>query len=271
MTLYASRISALLLTVLCLVFTSCGNDDIDSRGKGDVMLSLYSDIVFKSPSLISETDDFNFRFLGVDGYATSDYYRYGDVSWPFKWYYGVYKLQAESCTVAQADEGYGCLRYEGIGSAFSVINGKTATTQVTCQVANVNVNVLFDDSMFETFSDFRLTVETVLPVMTDEGEFDLEQDMELRRTLDFDSINMSGYYSLADQPTLLRYTLLLKLDGADEFVEYVVGYFTDNESDDPAVLKGGDLITLRVKYIGDPIVTSGIKFIVSGERTSVNN
>lgn len=269
MALHTGRFIALLTAVSCLIFTSCGNDHIDDCGKGDVMLSLYSDVVFKSPSPISDVDDFNFRFVGVDGYATSEYYRYGDVSWPFKWYTGVYKLQAESCTEAEADEGYGCLRYEGTGSAFSVIYGKTTTAQVTCLVANVGVNVVFDDSMFETFSEFRLDVETVVPQLTEEGKVDMEAEMEPRRTLTFDSIEMSGYFSIAEQPTLLRYRLYVKEYAAEEFIDSVAGYFT--VSANPAVLKGGDLITLRVKYIGEPVVTPGIKFIVSGERTSVNN
>lgn len=270
MTLHTGRLAALLLMVLSFVFTSCDRKQTDSNGKGEVMLSLYSDIVIKSPTPISDVDDFNFRFVGVDGYATSEYYRYGDVTWPFTWYFGVYKLQAESCTLAEADEDYGCLRYEGISGTFSVVNGRTATAQVVCQVANVNVNVSFDDSMFETFADFRLVVETVIPVLTEEGELDLTVDPEVRRTLEFDTIKMSGYYSLADQPTLLRYSLYVKADGAEEFLESNTGYFTAADAQ-PAILRGGDLITLRVKYTGAPVVTSGIKFIVSGDRSSVNN
>ena len=270
MTLHTGRLAALLLIVLSFVFTSCDRKQTESNGKGEVMLSLYSDIVIKSPTPISDVDDFNFRFVGVDGYATSEYYRYGDVTWPFTWYFGVYKLQAESCTLAESDEDYGCLRYEGISGTFSVVNGRTATAQVVCQVANVNVNVSFDDSMFETFADFRLVVETVIPVLTEEGELDLTVDPEVRRTLEFDTINLSGYYSLADQPTLLRYSLYIKADGAEEFLESNTGYFTAADAQ-PAILRGGDLITLRVKYTGAPVATSGIKFIVSGDRSSVNN
>lgn len=271
MTLHIGRFTALLLTVLSFVFTSCDFNHTESDGKGEVMLSLYSDIVFKSSTPLSDVDDYNFRFVGVDRYATSEYYRYGDVTWPFKWYFGVYKLQAENCTVHKADEGYGCLRYEGISSSFSVMNGKTATASVICQVANINVNVAFDDSMFETFADFKLVVDTVLPVIGEEGEIDLTQDVEVRRTLEFDTINLSGFYSLGDKATLLRYTLFVKAEGAEKYVESKTGYFTDVNSDQPAVLRGGDLVTFRVKYTGTPVVTPGIKFIVDGNRTSANN
>ena len=53
-------------------------------------------------------------------------------------------------------------------------------------------------------------------------------------------------------------------------MESKIGYFVGNDGA-PALLRGGDVITLRVKYVGAPIVTSGIKFIVSGDRVSVNN
>lgn len=271
MTLHTGRLATLLLTVLSIAFTSCENDHIVSRGKGKVMLSLYSDIVFKSEMTLSNVDDYNFRFVGVDGYGSSEYYRYGDVSWPFEWYYGIFKLQAESCSVTKADEGYGCIRYEGISNSFAVSNGITAHAQVTCQVVNVNVNVDFHDSMYEAFAGFKLVVDTVLPAMDDEGAFDMSVEPEIRRTLEFDSINMSGYYSLADQPTLLRYTLYIMVDGAEEYIESKRGYFSDGSSSGPSALRGGDLVTFNVKYTGAPIITSGIKFIVSGERTSVNN
>ena len=271
MTLHTGRLAALLLTVLSIAFTSCENDHIVSRGKGKVMLSLYSDIVFKSEMTLSNVDDYNFRFVGVDGYGSSEYYRYGDVSWPFEWYYGIFKLQAESCSVTKADEGYGCIRYEGISNSFAVSNGITAHAQVTCQVVNVNVNVDFHDSMYEAFAGFKLVVDTVLPAMDDEGAFDMSVEPEIRRTLEFDSINMSGYYSLADQPTLLRYTLYIMVDGAEEYIESKRGYFSDGSASGPSALRGGDLVTFNVKYTGAPIITSGIKFIVSGERTSVNN
>lgn len=271
MTLHTGRLAALLLTVLSIAFTSCENDHIVSRGKGKVMLSLYSDIVFKSETPLSNVDDYNFRFVGVDGYGSSEYYRYGDVNWPFEWYFGIFKLQAESCTETEADEGYGCVRYEGISNSFAVSNGITATAHVTCQVVNINVNVDFDDSMYEAFADFKIVVETVLPALDEDGQFDMSVEPEIRRTLEFDTINMTGYFSLADQPTLLRYTLYIKMYGADEYLESKKGYFSDGSASGPSALRGGDLVTFNVKYTGAPIVTPGIKFIVSGERTSVNN
>lgn len=271
MTLHTGRLIVLILTALSLMFTSCENDHASDHGMGKVSLSLYSDFVIKSATLLSDIDDFNFRFVGVDHYGTSDYYRYGDVQWPFEWYFGIFRLQAESCTVEEADAGYGQLRYEGISEPFAIINDQVATASVICEVANINVKVQFDDSMFESFADFKLSVSTVIPALTDEGEVDLASGYTLSRTLEFDTINQSGYYCLTDEPTLLQYTLYLKTDESDEFTESRSGFFTEDSLSGPSLINPGDVVTLRVKYTGVPIITSGIKFIISGSRTSVNN
>ena len=269
MTLHTGRLIALILTALSFVFTSCDTASDGPQGMGKVMLSLRSDIVVKSASPISEVDDFNFKFIGVGDYGSSEYYRYGDVQWPMDWYFGIFRLQAESCTWDEAHAGYGKLRYEGISEAFTVMNEVTATASVICRVANVKVTVLFDDSMYEAFAGSKLKVETVEPVLDEEGNVDWNEEPVSKRFLELDAINQTGYYNLASDKTLLRYTLSLKADGAEEFVESKIGYFIEN--DNPAFLKGGDVVTLRVRYVGAPIVTPGIKFIVSGSRTSVDN
>ena len=126
MTLHTGRFNALALAALLFMLVSCEGEKpshaLASNGKGKVMLSLYSDIEIRSEaSPISDVDDYNFRFVGVDGYATSEYYRYGDVSWPMEWYFGLFRLEAESCTETEAEEGYGRLRYAGIGQPFKVL------------------------------------------------------------------------------------------------------------------------------------------------------
>ena len=60
------------------------------------------------------------------------------------------------------------------------------------------------------------------------------------------------------------------IDGADEYVEVLTGYFTENE-EGPSLLKAGNYITFNVRYTGDVMVTEDIKFIVSGERKSISN
>lgn len=277
--MHTGRYYALAIAALLIMLVSC--EDVKSShalagdSKGKVVLSIYSDIVSKSEMMsISDIDDFNFRFLGVDGYATSDYYRVGDVSWPMEWYFGLFRLQAESCTEDEAEEGFGKLRYEGIGQPFAVINDQMATASVVCEIANFRVEVKFSDKMFIAYKDFKLVVESVLaPVYEEdeEGNMTLVRDEQLMRTLDFTTTEKVGFYNTHSDPMILRYTLYIMNDGATEFIESASGEFSDEGSVEPYYIQSGDNITFNVNYMGDIQPSAGIKFIVDGERTAVMN
>lgn len=278
MTLHTGRLIALMFSAIVLFMTSCEDETsspaLSEKGKGKVVLSLYSDIEVKSPQTISEVDDYNFRFVGVDGYGNSPYYRYGDVSWPMEWYFGIFRLQAESCTADEAEVGYGKLRYEGTGLPFSVINDQTATASVVCSVANFRVGVNFNDKMFMSYKDFKLVVESMLmPVydVDEGGNRIMVRDEQQLRTLDFTTVNKVGYYNLHNDPIMLRYVLYVMLDGAEEFVEQQRGYFKEAGSDEPASVNAGDDIVFNVNYVGEVQPSAGIKFIVNGERKAISD
>ena len=279
MTLHTGRTWALAVAALVLFFISCDYEEssraLAETGKGKVVLSISQGLELKSdPIPLSDLDDYNFRFVGVDGYATSQYYRYGSVSWPMDWYFGLFRLEAESCTEEDAEAGYGRLRHAGIGQPFSVINGQLATASVVCSVANFRVGVNFNDKMFMSYKDFKLVVESVLaPVyeQNEDGEMVLAKEEQLLRTLDFTAVNKVGFYNLQQGSVLLRYTLYIMVDGADEFIERTSGYFTEADPSIPAVVYAGDAITLNVEYVGDVQASTGIKFIVNGERTQVDD
>lgn len=277
MTLHTGRFYALAFAVLMFMLVSCEGENpsqsLAGTGKGKVVLCLYSEIEIKSEaSPISDTDDYNFRFVGVDGYATSDYYRVGDVSWPMEWYYGLFRLEAESCTEEEAEAGYGKIRYAGIGQPFSVITDHLATASVVCDIANFRVSVNFNDKMFMQYKDFKLVVDSVLsPVYeeSEDGNKNMVRDEQLMRTLEMTAINKAGFYNLHSDPMNLRYTLYVMNDGSSEFIASVAGYFTEDGSTEPAVISAGDYITLNVNYIGDVQPSAGIKFVINGERIGV--
>ena len=278
MTLHTGRHYAKAFASLIFLFCiSCRSVVVEPQavGKGLVNVALQSEIIVKSAEAVSEDDylDYNIRFVGVDGYATSEYMRFGDVEWPMEWYFGTFRLQAESCTIEQADAGYGTIRYEGLGDPFYVDNGRTAQTSVTCTMANVLVNVNFNDKMFLSFKNFMLSVTSVLaPVYEkdDDGEDVLVRGEQAVRTLEFNALDKSGYYSLSDEPMHLKYVLYVMMDGADEFVEHKTGYLLDVNSQ-PAFLRRSDYVTFNVNYVGDVMVTEDIKFIISGERHTMSN
>lgn len=281
MTLHTGRFKLLLFAALSSFIVSCddtGSSQISPEGKGLVMLDLRPEIVIKSAEAVSEgVDNYNFRFVGVDGYATSDYYRFGDVQWPMEWYFGVFRLQAESCTSEEAETLRGRLRYEGISSPFSVVNDRTATASVICYVANFQVKVNFDDTMYEAFDDYKLTVMSVsVPPVKEDDEEGTEEDAgteefvpETFRTLDFNPFELSGYYNLPEVPVRLDYVLYVKMPEAEEFIEAKTGYFSAGDSVEPTVVNAGDIITFDVKYTGTVTVTDGVKFIVNGRKDTV--
>ena len=283
MTLHTGRFNALAFAALILMLVSCEGHEpshaLAGKGKGKVMLSLSTDLsidIKSEASPISDFDDYRFRFVGVDGYATSDYYRYGDVPNPMDWYFGIFRLQAESCTAEQAETGRGCLRYEGISQPFAVINDQTATASVICTVANVLVKVNFDDSMYLAFDDYKLTVTSVTaPPAEDDSEDNDEatEDFvpEVYRILDFTPFDLSGYFNLQDEPVNLKYELWVKMQGAEIMTPAAEGYFSLSEQGTPSVPAGGDIITFNVAYTGEVDVTDGIKFIVNGVKTTLNN
>lgn len=279
MTLHIGRFYALVFAALMFLLVSCEGERplhaLASEGKGKVMLSLYSDIEIKSEAApISDVEDYNFRFVGVDGYATSEYYRYGDVSWPMEWYFGLFRLEAESCTETEAETGYGRLRHAGVGQPFSVINDRLSNASVICRIANFRVTVNFNDKMFLSYKDFKLVVESVLaPIYgeDEDGNMVVVREEQLMRTLDFTAIDKVGYYNLHDDPVILRYTLYVMLDGADEFIAKADGYLMETGGAVPAVVKAGDAVTVNVDYAGDVQPSAGIKFIVSAERKGVGD
>lgn len=275
MTLHTGRFNALAFAALLLMLVSCEGLEpshaLAGKGKGKVMLSLSTDLsidIKSEASPISDFDDYRFRFVGVDGYATSDYYRYGDVPNPMDWYFGIFRLQAESCTAEQAETGRGCLRYEGISQPFAVINDQTATASVICTVANVRVNVTYNDKMFMSFADFYLSVESVMsPVYEENEDGDMveTQPEQSMRALDFTTIEKTGYFNIHPGDMNLKYSLYVKMDGAEEYMLKTEGYLLANDGK-PEVIMPGDDITFNVKYDGPALVTDGVKFIVEGER-----
>ena len=267
-----NKLFALAMVLSIMALSSCEGAAVEEllKGKVDLTLSSSTEIVVKSES---EFDHYSFKFSGVGEYGSSDYYTYGDVVMPMEWYYGIYTLYAESCTKEEAEEGYGCIRYEGESAQFSIINDYVETVSVVCNVANCRVNVKFDDSMYESFEGFKLKVRSVFAPEEDTEATSEDGDDDMNgviRELEFDPINQVGFYNLQDSPILLQYTLYILNYDAEEYIESVSGYFVEEEGQ-PAVVNAADEVTFNVRYTGTPIISPDIKFIVEGVRTPVEN
>lgn len=270
MTLHTGRLKTLLYVASILVSVSCENrfpdGTLSSSGKGLVSASLHKEITIKSAEPISEDfSDYNFRYVGVGDYGTSEYYRFGDIVWPMEWYFGIFRLQAESCTAEEAEVGRGIPRYEGMSRNFDVVNDRTASASVVCSPANCRVQVVFEDNMFTSFSAFKMDITSVVSAEYDE-EGNMTSPEVSHRTLTYDALNSSGYFNLHPGVMNIRYTLYIQAFGAEEFIEYKTGWFMEEGETSPAQVERGDAIIFRVKYTGETVTLPGMMFIVSGER-----
>ena len=70
-----------------------------------------------------------------------------------------YQVNAESCTVAESEDGYGCARYEG-GSGIFALNASNIYQKavIECSQSNALVAVVFDASVSGRFTDLKLTL-----------------------------------------------------------------------------------------------------------------
>jgi hypothetical protein len=128
--------------------------------------------------------------------------------------------------------------------------------------------------MFESFDAFKLDVDEVTYPEEEESEEESSQASSeeiLLRSLSFDSVEQSGYYNLYETPVYLRYTLFIRVDGAEEYVPVKTGFLDDEQTGEPVALNAGDDVTFNVRYTGDPVISPNIKFIISGQRVSVEN
>lgn len=92
---------------------------------------------------------------GNDPYTASVVY--GEIEAPLVLPYGLYSVEAESCTEIQAHEGYGCVRFYGMTEGVQVkapVENPTPVS-VECRMANAKVTVAFDEGFLSDFTDVR--------------------------------------------------------------------------------------------------------------------
>ncbi len=68
-----------------------------------------------------------------------------------------YAVSAESCTEADAEEGFGCPRYAGRSESFQIEANKNTSVTVTCTPTNGGLCVVFDESFTKVFGSYSVT------------------------------------------------------------------------------------------------------------------
>lgn len=264
-----------MMIVNIIAIPSCHKGCLDDpeMGKVSITLSRDSEIEVRSSS---DAGDVEFKFIGLNGYGSSpEFIPYTGEGMEAQWYFGIYRLYAQTCSLEEAELGFGCVRHDGTSEPFTIVNGQVVpVSAVVCRVSNCRVTVNFDMSMYEAFADFKFFVRTVkVPVEGEEtvSDGDTEEDNVLR-TLEFNK-NGIGYYNLYDTPLNLEYILSVRANGAEEYVETARGYLLKEESGaEPAILAAGDAVTFNVRYTGQiDNPSSNLVFVIDGMRYPSEN
>lgn len=160
-----STILGLACACSSLFFFSCSSevDDLNiPEGKGFVKIDLTPEVGFRTKA-VSESD-----YEAVDNYTVQVYKagneknliiddKYKNLDDKYTLSIGNYVLKAfmgEDKAVSSD-----VLYFSG-ESAFKVEEGKEASASVTCKPSSARINVAFDETMDEYFSDYSLKIET---------------------------------------------------------------------------------------------------------------
>ena len=122
-----------------------------------------------------------------------------------------YKVLAEDVTMTEAESangGWGCLRFAGESNAFAIASGQVTHVTVPCRMANAGLNVVFDESFTNYFSDYAVTTDDVraLKFNTNGTTAYYNTDADDQHNLDIAITASAGW----DGTVRLRRTLTLK-------------------------------------------------------------
>lgn len=147
---------------MLLAAASCSQKMSAPELYGSMDLRLSSDVEVEVAAKADDAGTFDLYNISITGTLTgNDPYTasavYGQIEEPLVLPYGLYTIEAESCTVAQAHEGYGCVRFRGVTEGIQVKSPAENPTQVSveCHMANAKVSVAFEDGFLSDFTGVR--------------------------------------------------------------------------------------------------------------------
>lgn len=152
------RRSALYITAALLLASACNKNVMEPQRMGAISLALSSDreVVVETKADAVDcsgflVDIYGTTFLGQE-YA-SDQYIYAEMPDAVVIPYGYYHVSAQSCTLDEAETGYGEVRYYGVSGQVDVLSKAPASATVNCKMVNGKVTITIDDSFLEDFED----------------------------------------------------------------------------------------------------------------------
>lgn len=147
-------------------------------------------------------DAYNISLYGIrtgnDPYSASVVY--GQIAGPLTLPYGLYSVEAESCTESQAHEGFGCVRFYGKTEGVQVKRPADNPTPVSveCRMANSRISVSFDEGFVADFESVSV---------------DLSMGERLLTITPDNSSTALAYFNVSAEGSVISYAVKGSIDG----------------------------------------------------------
>ncbi len=150
--------TALYITTVLLLASSCNKTLMESAQTGSIRLSLSSDreVIVGTKAGTTDCSSYLVDIFGETALGqqyASEQYVYSEMDESVAIPFGKYRVSAQSCLEADAEEGFGKVRYYGISDEVDVQSRTTASVQVTCRMANGKATLTLDESFLKDFAD----------------------------------------------------------------------------------------------------------------------
>ena len=157
--------SCLCTAAFILLSASCSSEkvedaimpDTEEKNTGNLALSLHDKSATRATTTVisgDEADNFLITvYKGLD--IIRETTKLKDLNKKLSAGYG-YTVKAENCTeltAEDANENWGMRRFSGLSEPFAIIAGETTKVGVYCTVANAGIEVVFDESVPQYFTD----------------------------------------------------------------------------------------------------------------------
>ncbi len=168
-----------IYAIMLLAVASCSQKMSGPELYGSLDLRLSSEVEAEVSTKAEEASTFalyNIRLTGTktgnDPYTASVVY--GEIEEPLVLPYGLYSIEAESCTETQAHEGYGCVRFYGKTDGIQIKTPAENPTPVSveCHMANSKISVSFDPGFLSDFEQVRAELvmgERIITITSDQA------------------------------------------------------------------------------------------------------
>ncbi len=155
--------SAIKTLAALLLLTACNEMVMEPGKMGSISLSLSSDVEVVAPTKAGsvDTDNFTVNIQGeqVTGEQYTRNYIYSQMQNAVSVPFGSYDISAESCTVAKAVEGLGCVRYYGIAEDVEIDSSEPEAVTLNCRMVNAKASLTLDQSFLDDFDDISASLK----------------------------------------------------------------------------------------------------------------